>query len=66
MNHMHSISPLRLAAVLLLFSGALMAGLSPGQAAADISLKDVTGKTHTLGQYSDSKAIVVVFLSTRW
>ena len=44
---------------------AMAASLSPGDKVKDFSLKDYTGKTHTLSQYKDKAAIVIIFVSTR-
>lgn len=39
--------------------------LSPGDKVADFSLKDYNGKTHSLSQYKDKAAIVIIFVSTQ-
>jgi len=39
--------------------------LGPGDSVADFALPDVTGATHWLSQYSDSTAVVVMFIATQ-
>ncbi len=51
--------------VSIAFLSTTVLGAEPGQKIADLALQDVTGKSHKLSDYASSKAIVLVFLSTR-
>lgn len=43
---------------------ALAAPVEPGAAVEDITLSDIYGKEHRLGDYADKKAVVLAFLGT--
>jgi peroxiredoxin len=45
--------------------GGTLKTLSPGAQAPAFTLTDVAGNTHTLGDYGQQKAVVVMFISTR-
>jgi peroxiredoxin len=46
-------------------SGAVIVPLTPGDQAQDFTLTNYDGTRHSLSQYSDSTAVVVMFIATR-
>ena len=47
------------------FLGGIAFGAEPGQKVDDLTFTDLSGKSHKLSDYAGSKAVVLVFLSTR-